>query len=803
VIRLAAPAVLIVCLAVASPATAARALALDLPPGRLGDAVTALGNQAGLSLAVDDPALWERRVPAIRGRFTATGALKRLLAGSGAEAVAVGADSWRIRPVARKIARPPIRPVATPAEVDDASSTIIVTASKRDVRLRDFSGAVSVLNGGDLTLGGPGGTDAILSRLATVSSTHLGAGRNKLFIRGIADSSFTGPTQATVGQYLGDIRLTYNAPDPDLRLYDIGSVEVLEGPQGTLYGAGSLGGIIRVLPNAPSLDETSGSIEGGASVVRHGAPGGDLAATLNLPIAQDRVGLRIVGYGISDGGYIDNPLRRKTNINRTNTRGGRATLRIAAGDGWTIDIGGILQDMDGDDSQYADRGGHRLSRSSPIAEDFDTAYRLGEFVIGKDWDGLHFRSTTGVASQHLSERFDATTPGSLPQVFTQRNTTNLVTSEARLWRPVGDGLGWVIGGSILHNRTRLDRALGPDDAPAPVTGVSNRVTEFTLYGEASTRLLPWLTATAGGRFASTRLSGDAENAIAPTSSFETLARADVTTSRTTTSFLPSLALLTTPLPRLTLYARYQQGFRPGGLAIDGGFVRRFRNDQVATEEGGFRYGTPGRDRFDFSMSVSHTIWRNIQADFLGSTGLPSTDNIGDGRIWSVSASGGWRPVDGLRLDASVAFNDGRVTKPSLSYTTLASFWAVRSPVTVTLSSDAVTRIPNVARFTARLGFDWQRPIGDRLTLRLNGWGRYVGRSRLGVGPVLGEAQGNYADSALIARVGTARTGVSLGVTNLSDSVGNRFALGTPFVIGRDQITPLRPRTIRLGFDSAF
>src|SRR3546814_5101990 len=94
--------------------------------------------------------------------------------------------------------------------------------------------------------------DSILSRTASVSSTHLGPGRNKLFIRGIADSSFTGPTQSTVGQYFGDIRLSYNAPDPDLRLYDIDNVEILEGPQGTLYGAGSLGGIIPVRSESPT-----------------------------------------------------------------------------------------------------------------------------------------------------------------------------------------------------------------------------------------------------------------------------------------------------------------------------------------------------------------------------------------------------------------------------------------------------------------------------------------------------------------------------------------------------------------------
>lgn len=109
--------------------------------------------------------------------------------------------------------------------------------------------------------------------MTAVASTYLGAGRNKLFIRGIADSSFTGPTCATVGQYFGDLRLSYNAPDPDLRLADLAAVEVLEGPQGTLYGAGSLGGLIRLVPNAPDPTRFSGSAMLGGSATTHGAPG--------------------------------------------------------------------------------------------------------------------------------------------------------------------------------------------------------------------------------------------------------------------------------------------------------------------------------------------------------------------------------------------------------------------------------------------------------------------------------------------------------------------------------------------------
>ena len=784
----------------ASPAPAARPIPIDLPAGSLGNAVVALGRQAHVDIIVDDDALWRRPVPALSGNYAPAAALKRLLSGSGGRAVAVGATGWRI--VSRPIPSParPTRPrlpaaAASPAPAAIEASAIVVTASKRDIRLRDFPGTVAILDGADLAFGGPGGTDAILSRLSSVSSTYLGAGRNKLFIRGIADSSFTGPTQATVGQYWGDLRLTYNAPDPDLRLYDIASVEVLEGPQGTLYGAGSLGGIIRTTPNPPELDATAGSLAMGASVTAHGAPSGDTAAMLNLPLVDDKLGLRLVGYGVSDGGYIDNPLRRKSNINRTNIAGGRATLRFAPGDGWTVDLGGVLQRNHGDDSQYADAGGPPLTRSSPVAEGFNADYKMGELVVAKQWDTLRFRSSTGIVGQQLSETFDASPLGSPPQIFFQHNATRLITTEARLWRPTLDGFGWVVGASYIDNRTRLDRALGPPGEPLPVTGVDNRISEATLYGEASLALLPWLTATAGGRVSVARLSGGATDVVAPTSFAETLERAAITADRNSTSLLPSLAISASPIARLTLYTRYQEGFRPGGLAIESGFVQRFAGDHVKTIESGARYGRPGPHAWDVAMSVSATRWSNIQADFIDNSGLPSTANIGNGRLVSLSGTASWKPLSHLRLDASFAFNASKVTEPSEVYQAFL--------ILAGASNDTMRRIPNIARITGRVGFDWQVPLREELDLRVYGWGRYVGRSRLGVGPELGEEQGNYVDSALTARVGTAGLGFNLGLTNLSDSVGNRFALGTPFSVGREQITPLRPRTLRLGIDAKF
>ena len=162
--------------------------------------------------------------------------------------------------------------------------------------------------------------------------------------------------------------------------------------------------------------------------------------------------------------------------------------------------------------------------------------------------------------------------------------------------------------------------------------------------------------------------------------------------------------------------------------------------------------------------------------------------LGVGAVAATIAAGGVSPVRGLRLEASATYNDSAVSEPAPAL--LVAF-------------GRMSRVPNVAGFAGRVGVDYQRDLNETLALRLNGWARYVGRSRLGVGPVLGEAQGDYLDTALTLRIGRPDLGLTIGATNLTDEIGNRFALGTPFPIGRGQITPLRPRTIRIGLDANF
>ncbi|MFC3098978.1 TonB-dependent receptor [Alteraurantiacibacter palmitatis] len=778
-------------LAGAGPAFA-RPVLVDSPAGQAGRAAIALARQTGGSIVIADRALAERRVPAIRGRMEPHEAARRLAQASGGRLVRAGDGAWRIIPAAPAAASranaapsPPVRSAPPPVEeppAEAAPGQIVVTASKRDLSLDQYAGQASFLPGEELIFGGVGGTERIMQRLPTLSSTHLGSGRNKLFIRGIADSSFTGPTQATVGQYLGDLRLTYNAPDPDLRLSDMELVEVLEGPQGTLYGSGSMGGIIRMVPNAPELGVTYGAAILGGSQTWHGAAGMDANLVLNLPFLVDDAALRISLDTASEGGYIDKPLLGRRDVNRTQIFGGRATLRYEIAPDWTVDLMGVAQSTRAQDSQYADRDGPPLTRSSAVEEGADADYAQGQLVLSGRLGDVRLRSTTGIVGQQLEEKYEATLPGGPPRRFVQMNDTSMVANETRLWQPLEDRFGWVLGVSYTHNTTRLTRALEGEGQRAASTGVLNEVREFTTYGEVSALLFDALVASAGGRFTHARLGGEGED-VAP----QLLAQiAWITAARRESAFLPAASLLARVTPATQLYLRYQQGFRPGGLAIEGPLVRRFENDRNSTFELGVRHGTPGSSPFEMAASLSYTTWRDIQADFIDAGGFPSTANIGDGEVWTASFSAGWRITRALRVDAGITYNDSRVDQPRPEFSTLR-----------------LTEVPNVARVAGRVGVEYAQPLDNGWDIAARGWAGYVGKSRLGIGPELGDPQGNYLDSGLTVRLGRPDLGVTLGVTNLADEVGNRFALGTPFATGRDQITPLRPRTVRLGLDARF
>lgn len=763
------------------PGEAAGCRAFAVPPGPLSGALIAFGRQAGLSIGGTGVTAGGARSQGVSGCRSVDGALRRLLNGTGYDYRRVGGDTIQIVEAPRRRAR-----TSAPTPVVQASddAPIIVTASKQDTPLTDYPGSVEVVRfGRDAAFAGGSG-NALVGRLPILAQTNLGPGRNKLFIRGIADSSFTGPSQSTVAQYLGDVRLTYSAPDPNLNLYDTDRVEVLEGPQGTLYGAGSLGGVISIVPNAPVSTGFSGSAAAGLSTTAHGNWGSDLAAMLNLPLSDGRAALRVVGYRTVDGGYIDDAERGLKNVNRTASYGGRAMLRLTPGAGWTIDAGVVLHNGDADDSQYAEKGEPPLTRRSAIAQPFDNDFLLGQLVVRKNWDWGELVSATGVARQRLGSTFDATgfvaAPG--PAALIEDSAINLFTHETRLSGDLHDGGHWIVGGSFVRNEARTKRLSGPVGDPTISSDVRNTDIDTALFGEVRIDVWRRIFVTGGARLAYSHRVGEVLD--------------DVTTrpaepKRNAFRVLPSAALSWEPVDKLIVFARYQRGFRAGGLAVDGASadptVREFESDTIATKEIGVRFGEPGRDRLSAAVTLSQANWSDIQADLVNSSGLPYTDNIGDGQVKGIEASLSWSPTPQALIAASIFGNRSSLDHPDDGFA----------------DSDG-DELPNIAEMGVRLSGRMTVPTGGWGKLTLEASGRYSGQSRLGVGPVLNIPQGRYLDAGASARLEVHGIGLSLSLTNMFDETGNRFSYGNPFTVTeRRQMTPLRPRTLRFGIDAAF
>jgi outer membrane receptor protein involved in Fe transport len=412
-VRLAEPLACFAVLCLAAAPAAAQDVAFDIPAGRLSDALVSLGEQAGITIGASDPNLTSVRSRKVRGRMAVHEALSRLLARTGYQFAFVAPRAVRVTRIAnadtapRKAIRRPAPPPLPPPDTQ-----IVVTGSKQQTPLENFAGTVRMVDIGASDVGrfGMRGTEGVVARLPMLSSTNLGMGRNKVFIRGIADSSFNGPSQTLVGQYLGDVRLSYNAPDPDLQLYDFKRVEVLEGPQGTLYGAGSLGGILRLVPYSPDSTNASAAFSGGLLATQHGGLGYDLSAMANLPIERERLTLRGVVYGASDGGYIDDVGRGERDVNRVGVRGGRATLLWTPGDEWQIELTGLAQFITAQDGQYAERGLPPLARQSRLAQPFENDYRLGALTVRRRTPSSELISTTSLVRHDIETTFDATDP---------------------------------------------------------------------------------------------------------------------------------------------------------------------------------------------------------------------------------------------------------------------------------------------------------------------------------------------------------------------------------------------------------
>lgn len=780
-----APALLLASFSV--PAGEARAqdrIEIDLPAGRLGDALRLFSKQTNVTVIGSNRRLSAIRTPEVRGTLTAAEVLARLLRDTPYQVRQINSRSFRIE-------RRPVRPKAPPKPRSSAAvstavpippprpSTIIVTATKLDHALGDYPGSAQSIGLASIRTGeAASGLDRFLTRLPVTSGTALGSGQNKIFVRGIADSSFNGPTQSTVGLYLGEQRLTYSASNPDLRLYDMERLELLEGPQGTLYGAGSIGGVVRLTPAAPAVDESAATVWLSGVATSGGAPGYDLAAMANLPIS-DHAAVRGLVYTGQAGGYIDDAQRNLKNVNRTDISGGRLAFRFAPAADWTLDLSGFDQETEARDGQYIDARLPGLTQRNSTAQPFRAELWGLNATLNGSLGTVQLVSSTGFISHDLDTRFDSSPlPDLTPrQAYDETRNVEMFSHETRLSDNRGDPLSWLIGLSALRHqddyRQLITNTNGDD--PPPFANIVYTRTEYALFGEARYAFDDIISATLGGRFLYTR--GRTRRRFGMTASVE-----PETDAR---RFLPVAAVSARLSPDVNAYLRYQQGYRTAGVTVeraDNGepIIARFDADKVSAVEAGVKGRLNSDVPIDFSLAASYMKWRDVQADLIDNRGFAITRNIGDADIWGLTMQTDSALGPDLNLSSALFWNHSRVMRST--------------PRNGAFS----TMLPNIAPYGARLSLQYRLDLGGSAELIALTSLDYVGESVLDIDALRQVRQGNFASADLSLTWRNPGWEIAIEADNITDARGNRFAFGNPFHVRQeDQQVPLRPFNVRL------
>jgi len=812
------------CLAGRAEAADAR-LRFGIPPRSYTDALIDLGLQANISVVGTANCGSGGRVE-LSGRHSIREALDRLLDGAPCRYTIIDARTVRILPAAAPRAPPPDHDAPrAPALV----SEIVVTATKRPASLEQLPAGVSAISRDQIAATRAVDVGQTIGQLAGVLTTNLGPGRDKLLIRGLSDGAFTGRTRSTVSTYLDDAPINYNAPDPDLRLVDIDRVEVVRGPQGALYGSGSLAGIYRIVTSKPDLERSHAGAAGGVSWTKGGERSHELEGYASLPLVKDRIGVRIAAYEDLQGGYLDDTNLRIANVDQTRRDGGRIALRVRFDDHWRLDALAATQHLRSNDTQYVivgmstgpdstDSLGIGLEDGSPIfapgerrnriREAHNNDFSYGGVTLQGDFEWGSFSSSTSYVHHVFSSQFDAFAAfdpddpmaplnglGTRQDlgVFTEATRSNLLVQDLVV-RSSGRGrFDWLLGGYAARTLERSPSSVGLLSTGGQVTTAytetrKDRQREYAVYGEGSYELGRGWSVTLGGRLFETRVHTTAALDIIRPYQPRFFDKA-----RTFNGFSPKISLQRRFSNGDLVYGLITEGYRPGGFNSSGFLpIRPDRTTFTPDRLRNYELGVKLR-RFDNRLGVRaaayYDDWVRIQTDRYRTSGLAYTANVSDARIVGLEAEVAYDWPFGLSLQLNGLISDSQIKNPNPAF---------QEPV--------ADHLPGVPDVSGGLLAVYERPLMGDLTFRFIGEASYVGRATVSFDANQSSRMGHYLRAQLSAEVATEAWRLSAYVTNPTNEEGDTFAYGNPFSFSRQgvrQATPQRPRTVGMRLSAEF
>lgn len=707
----------------------------------------------------------------------------------------------------------------------EALETVVVTAQKRTEALQKVPDSVTALQTADLARQGAVKlTDyaADVPGLNLISSTP---GQSIVILRGIT-TGFSVGSPSTVSTYVDDVpygSATASAYGSiatlDLDPGILQRVEVLRGPQGTLYGAGAFGGVIKYDTTQPSLTDYRGRAELDGSAVDGGGDGGGVRAMLDGPLVKDKLGVTISAFDRHDPGYIDDPHRNRQNVNKSESYGGRVAVSWRPTDKLSSELSAIDQETFTDGQSVADLnpnlapiyGKYEQARNGN--ELWDVRSRLYSLRVSYDLGWATIASISSYQTQEALWSYDLTIKrGAAAQAATGVPNLGVFehvvvdhkkdTQELRITSPNSDKLEWLAGLFYTHEWGIKDENFQPisilTDMPVSLPQplfrdvLNDSYTEYAAYGDLTYYVSSKFKVLSGIRY-----SNDSEDSVTPF----TGVLAGVPSVTVGKSSDTSVTYLVSPSFNFNAnnmaYARVASGFRPGGptnvppASLLGGAPESYGPDSLTNYELGYKAVLP-QQRMTIDLSAFDVEWKDMQIRTVVS-GFFVTGNAAGARSSGVELDWGWEPINGLHLTANAAYTDAKLTADA--------------PAIGGKSGDA---LPDVPRLSANLAADYEFPISGELVGFVGGNVQYQGARHQDfvastpkgyVAPgmpayTVGNVHLGFNYTGLSVEAYIKNVGNSYGMTRISSLMANGYS--PPLAVG-----VIQPRTFGLSVTKEF
>lgn len=586
---------------------------------------------------------------------------------------------------------------AADAPAADKGTTVeevIVTVNKRAENIQTVPSAVTAVGENLINQLQANNLSDLAAYVPGLNVQSAGVDANRLVIRGLS----TGPNDLSpsVGVYVDDAPFGSNSGlalgalfSPDVDPYDLDRIEVLRGPQGTLYGASTLGGLVKYVTKAPNAETYSGHLRvDWGDDEDSGAENYAVRGGLNIPIVKDQVALRVSGFYDHDDGNVTNVRTGQTGLNAVTKEGGRIDLMIKPTEGLTVDLIAITDfsntphvgQIDGDSDTlkpvYGQYAGYDYVDGYARSQ-----YQVYEGDIRYSWpNGMTATSTTSYSVFKVSELADDTSTfapafGPLGSLFEFAGpvhpTTRKLTQEFRLASPSDSRFEWLVGAFYDHedsdyvsavDATYLYGATPPSYLAPYVAAFANyetvnlqeRYVELAGFADGTLHITPTFDLGAGVRYSRNDQHEENQGSgyLALLGLIPTSAAATSSDSVWTESFDGRWKFV----PGSMLYARVARGFRPGGPNLSG---TSFQPDTTWNYEVGIKsQALDGKLTADFDLF--YIDWNNIQLNFFNGTNT-ITGNAGDARSQGAEFQGSYTPLRGLVFTGDAAYTDAVIT----------------------------------------------------------------------------------------------------------------------------------------------